>query len=92
LLKHEPSAIGVETDQHLALRWLTLAAEAGDSTGQRNLAALYFKGGGIEQDQRRAADLYRAAACPATRSSSTTCWPVRAASISSSWWSRPTMA
>ena len=29
--------------------------------GQRNLAALYFKGEGVEQDQERAANLYRAA-------------------------------
>ena len=44
------------------LRWLTLAAEAGDPVGQRNLAALYFKGEGVEQDHARAAELYRAAA------------------------------
>ena len=30
--------------------------------GTRNLAALYFKGEGVEQDHARAADLYRAAA------------------------------
>ena len=36
--------LGVERDQGLALRWLTLAAEAGDPVGRRNLAALYFKG------------------------------------------------
>ena len=35
--------LGVERDHALALRWLTLAAEAGDAVGTRNLAALYFK-------------------------------------------------
>jgi uncharacterized protein len=30
--------------------------------GRRNLAALYFKGEGVEQDHARAAELYRAAA------------------------------
>ena len=45
----------------LALRWLTLAAEAGDPVGQRNLAALYFKGVGVEHSHERAANLYRAA-------------------------------
>jgi TPR repeat protein len=54
--------LGVERDHALALRWLTLAAEAADAVGTRNLAALYFKGDGVEQDHARAADLYRAAA------------------------------
>jgi len=54
--------LGVERDFSLALRWLTLAAEARDPVGQRNLAALYFKGEGVEQDHTRAAELYRAAA------------------------------
>ena len=44
--------LGVERDPALALRWLTLAAEAGDPVGQRNLASLYFKGEGVEQDYR----------------------------------------
>src|SRR5271154_5593244 len=42
--------LGVERDFGLALRWLTLSAEACDPVGQRNLAALYFKGEGVEQD------------------------------------------
>src|SRR5262249_2833184 len=50
--------LGVWCDQALALRWLTLAAEAGDPVGQRNLAAVYFKGAGVEQDYTRAAELY----------------------------------
>jgi uncharacterized protein len=54
--------LGVERDNTLALRWLTLAAEEGDRVGQRNLAALYFKGEGVQQDQARAAALYRTAA------------------------------
>src|SRR5262245_65652986 len=54
--------LGVARDPALALRWLTLAAEAGDPVGQRNLAAGYFKGEGVAQDYARAAELYRAAA------------------------------
>ncbi len=38
--------LGVPRDAALALKWLTLAAEGGDPVGQRNLAALYFKGEG----------------------------------------------
>ncbi|OYW31038.1 MAG: hypothetical protein B7Z45_10810 [Azorhizobium sp. 12-66-6] len=54
--------LGVERDPALAFRWLHLAAENGDPVGQRNLAALYFKGEGAPQDYLRAAELYRAAA------------------------------
>ncbi|MGZ8403947.1 MAG: tetratricopeptide repeat protein, partial [Rhodoplanes sp.] len=54
--------LGIARDLGLALRWLTLAAEASDPVGQRNLASLYFKGEGIEQDYARAAELYLAAA------------------------------
>src|ERR1700684_1859646 len=36
--------LGVERDDALALQWLTLAAEGGDTVGRRNLAALYFRG------------------------------------------------
>lgn len=59
--------LGVERDDALALKWLTLSAEAGDPVGRRNLAALYFKGQdslgqGIEADFPRAAELYRLAA------------------------------
>src|SRR5215471_11135426 len=54
--------LGVERNLGLALRWLLLAAEAGDPVGRRNLAALYFKGEGGEPDHTRAAELYRAAA------------------------------
>src|SRR5262245_28262871 len=54
--------LGIDRDPALALRWLTLAAEAGDPGGTRNLAALYFKGEGVVQDHARAAELYRAAA------------------------------
>src|ERR1700748_2840491 len=49
---------GVEADFGLAVRWLTLAADAGDPEGQRNLAALYFRGDGVAEDFRRAAKLY----------------------------------
>jgi TPR repeat protein len=46
----------------LAAHWLMLAAESGDPVGQRNLAALYFKGEGVALDYSRAAALYCAAA------------------------------
>src|SRR5262245_15235378 len=42
--------LGVARDPALALRWLTLAAKAGDPVGQRNLAAFYFVGNGVETD------------------------------------------
>ena len=54
--------LGVERDAGLAIKWLTLAAAAGDPVGQRNLATAYFKGEGVEEDPRRAAELYRQAA------------------------------
>ncbi|MBE9606937.1 sel1 repeat family protein [Acetobacteraceae bacterium H6797] len=55
--------LGVPRDPKLALQWLTLAAEAGHPTGERNLAALYLQGAeGIEPDPTRAAALYRRAA------------------------------
>src|SRR5262245_10424053 len=53
---------GVARDPVLALRWLALAADAGDPVGQRNLAAVYFNGTGVEPDYARAAALYRAGA------------------------------
>ncbi|MFH5926579.1 tetratricopeptide repeat protein [Roseomonas sp. SXEYE001] len=55
--------MGVPVNPPLALKWLTLAAEAGHAAGQRNLAALYLRGGeGVEPDFVRAAELYRLAA------------------------------
>ena len=52
-----------EYDGHkLAAQWLRLSAEAGDRIGQRNYAALHFRGDGVEQDYARAMELYRAAA------------------------------
>ena len=55
--------LGVPEDPPLALKWLTLSAEAGHPPGQRNLAALYLRGGrGVETDFPKAADLYRRAA------------------------------
>jgi TPR repeat protein len=47
--------LGVVRDAKLAERWLQLAAEAGDPVGQRNLATLYFRGDGVDQDNARAA-------------------------------------
>src|SRR5260370_2444803 len=42
--------LGVERDPKLAAHWLSLAAQTGDAVGRRNLATLYFKGDGVEQD------------------------------------------
>ncbi len=41
--------LGVDRDPVLAIKWLTAAAESGDAVGQRNLAAAYFKGEGVEE-------------------------------------------
>src|SRR5262245_53659120 len=46
--------LGIERDPALAWQWLSLAAANNDPAGQRNLAALYFKGEGIDQDYARA--------------------------------------
>lgn len=55
--------LGVPADAPLARKWLALAAEAGFAPAQRNLAALYLRGGqGVETDFPRAAELYRRAA------------------------------
>jgi len=55
--------LGVPPDGALALRWLTLSAEAGHPPGQRNLAALLLRGApGVTTDLPRAAALYRQAA------------------------------
>ncbi|MFC0409577.1 tetratricopeptide repeat protein [Roseomonas elaeocarpi] len=56
---------GVPVDATLALRWLTLSAEAGYAPGQRNLADFLLRGAegqGIDPDPARAAALYRQAA------------------------------
>ena len=62
-----PKVLGVAPDGALALRWLTLAAEAGDAVGQRNLATLYFKG-----ERRRAGLRPRRPRCTARRPSKAT--------------------
>lgn len=55
--------MGVPRDPAMALKWLTLAADAGFAPGQRNLATLFLKGGeGLDPDPARAAILYRQAA------------------------------
>lgn len=54
--------LGVPPDSTLAERWLTLAADAGDPVGQRNLAAFYFRRAATGADHARAVDLYRKAA------------------------------
>ena len=42
--------LGVERDPVLAVKWLALAAAAGDPVGQRNLATAYFNGSGVARD------------------------------------------
>ena len=54
--------LGVERDEALAIRWLTLAAEGGDAPGMRNLASAYFQGNGVAQDYATAAKWYERAA------------------------------
>jgi uncharacterized protein len=57
--------LGVPSDRPLALKWLTLSAEAGDPVGQRNCAAFHMQGSdalGSDADPVRAATLYRLAA------------------------------
>lgn len=54
---------GVPVDGALALRWLTLSAEAGYAAGQRNLADFLLRGvKSVEPDPPRAAAFYRLAA------------------------------
>ena len=57
-----PKALGSSENSELAVQWLTSAADGGDPVAQRNLAALWFKGEGVERDELRAAALYRSAA------------------------------
>lgn len=55
--------LGVPVDRPLALKWLRLAAEAGDPVGERNYAAFHMHGyDGAEPDYAIAADFYRRAA------------------------------
>ena len=44
------------------MRWLTLAAEAGDPLGQRNLAIMHYNGLGVPLDYLEAAKWFRARA------------------------------
>ncbi len=57
--------LGVASDRPLALKWLSLSAEAGDPVGQRNCAAFYMQGSdatGSDAEPAKAAKLYRLAA------------------------------
>ncbi len=55
--------LGVAKDRDLALKWLRLAAEAGDPVGERNYAAFHMQGAdGAGADYAIAADYYRRAA------------------------------
>lgn len=57
--------LGVPSDRPLALKWLTLSADAGDPVGRRNCAAFYMQGSdatGSDADPAKAAELYRLAA------------------------------
>ncbi len=57
--------LGVASDRPLALKWLTLSADAGDPVGQRNCAAFHMQGSdaaGSDADPAKAAKLYRLAA------------------------------
>lgn len=54
--------LGVEPDPALAFKWLKLSSDGEDPVGRRNLAALYFRGDGVPQDDHEAMRLYRLAA------------------------------
>lgn len=57
--------LGVPSDRPLALKWLTLSANAGDPVGQRNCAAFHMQGSdatGSDADPAKAAALYQLAA------------------------------
>lgn len=55
--------LGVPRNLELALKWLRLAAEAGDPVGERNYAAFHMQGlNGSDPDYRTAAEYYRRAA------------------------------
>ncbi|HVK91765.1 MAG TPA: tetratricopeptide repeat protein, partial [Mycoplana sp.] len=55
--------LGVPRDRKLALKWLQLAADAGDPVGERNYAAFHMQGlSGTDPDYRTAAEYYRRAA------------------------------
>lgn len=57
--------LGIPSDRPLALKWLTLSADAGDPVGQRNCAAFHMQGSdatGSDADPAKAAKLYRLAA------------------------------
>lgn len=50
---------GVVQDYAEAMKWLRLAAEAGNSEAQRGLGNAYWSGEGVEQDYRQAVEWYR---------------------------------
>ncbi|KGD87301.1 tetratricopeptide repeat protein [Rhizobium sp. YS-1r] len=55
--------LGVPRDRELALKWLELAADAGDPVGERNYAAFHMQGlTGTDADYGIAAEYYRRAA------------------------------
>lgn len=55
--------LGVPRDRELALKWLQLAADAGDPVGERNYAAFHMQGvDGTDADYDIAAEYYRRAA------------------------------
>ncbi|MDI7860355.1 sel1 repeat family protein [Rhizobiaceae bacterium n13] len=55
--------LGVPADRGLALKWLRLAAEAGDPVGERNYAAFHMQGlTGMDADYGIAAEYYQRAA------------------------------
>ena len=53
---------GVEQNREEAVKWYTLAAEAGHAAAQYNLAFCYRYGMGIAQDYEEAAKWFRLAA------------------------------
>ena len=55
------SGDGLEQDKQKAVYWFTKAAEQGDAEAQYNLAVMYDKGNGIEQNRSLAKKYYQQA-------------------------------
>ena len=53
---------GIEMNHELAAFWYRKAADQGDADAQRELAAMYDEGVGVQQDKKQAMELYERAA------------------------------
>ena len=53
---------GIAQDNAMALKWLQMAADQGVSYAQADLAFMYYNGQGVEQNEKKAAELFLKAA------------------------------